>query len=56
MGKGVGFRNTLNDLNFGDAHFVPAGSALFGANLAGDDDAGLLREPLKRLRKPQDFP
>jgi len=47
--EGRGFRNTLNDLNFGDAHFVSAGSALLGANLSRYNDAGLLRESLKRF-------
>jgi hypothetical protein len=40
--RGVG--NFLDDLNFRDAHFEAAGSALFGADFACDDDARFLRE------------
>ncbi len=54
-GEGCGFRNALDDLDFGDAHFVPAGSALLGANLSRYNDAGLLREPLKRFESLRIF-
>ena len=46
-GEGRGFGNFLDDLNFADADFVAAGSALLGADFAGDDDAGFLREALE---------
>ena len=46
-GKGRGFGNSLDDLNFTDADFVAAGSALLGADFASDDDAGFLRQALE---------
>src|SRR5580704_17011054 len=39
-----GLDDFLQDLDFGDADFVAAGSALFSANFSCDDDAGFLRE------------
>ena len=38
------FGNFLQHLDFRDAHLEAARSALFGANFAGDNHAGLLRE------------
>ena len=37
----------MDDVNFADADFVAAGSALLGADFAGDDDAGFLGETLE---------
>ena len=49
-GKGRGVGDFLNDLDFGDAHFEAARGALLGANFAGDDDAGFLRETFQRFK------
>ena len=43
-GVGVGLGDALDDLDVLDVELVAAGGALVGADLAGDDDAGLLRE------------
>jgi hypothetical protein len=42
-GVGVGFGDALNHLDVFDVEFEAAGGALVGSDLAGDDDAGLLR-------------
>jgi hypothetical protein len=49
-GEGRALGNFLDDLDSADADFVAAGSALFSADFAGDDDARLLREALKRFK------
>ena len=46
-GIGRGLVDLLQDFDFGDADFVAARGALFGANFSGDDDAGFLREALE---------
>jgi hypothetical protein len=43
-GVGIGLVDFLHDVDFADADFVAAGSALLGADLSGDDDAGFVRE------------
>ena len=43
----MAFVDFLHDLDVGDADFVAAGGALFGADFTGDDDAGFLREAFK---------
>ncbi len=43
--------NFLHDLNFADADFVAAGGALFRADFAGDNDAGLLRQAFQRFER-----
>ena len=48
-GVGVGLGNALDDLDVFDVEFEAAGGALVGADLAGDDDAGLLRQALERF-------
>ena len=45
-GVGVGLGNALHDLDVFDVELEAAGGALVGADLAGDDDAGLLGEAL----------
>ncbi len=50
-GEGRAFWNFLDDLDFGDANFVPAGCAFLRANFAGNDNAGFLRETLQRLER-----
>jgi len=54
-GERRALRNFLNDLDFGDADFVPAGSALFRADFARDDNAGFLRQAFQRLERPGIF-
>ena len=49
-GIGLSFRNFLENLDFGNAHFKAAGRALFGPNFAGDDDAGFLRQTFQRFK------
>jgi len=41
-------RNLLDDLDFTDTDFVTARCALLGANSAGDNNAGFLRETFER--------
>jgi hypothetical protein len=48
-GVGVGLGDALNDLKVFDIELEAAGSALVGADLAGDDDAGLLSEAFEGL-------
>ena len=48
-GVGVGLGDALDDLQVFDVEFEAAGSALVGADLAGDDDAGLLGEAFEGL-------
>ena len=48
-GVGVGLGNALNNLEAFNIEFEAAGSALVGADLAGDDDAGFLSEALECL-------
>jgi hypothetical protein len=45
------FGDFLQNLYFRDADFVAAGGALLSSNLAGDDDAGLLRQTLERIKR-----
>jgi hypothetical protein len=49
-GKGCGLGYFLDDLDLRDADLVAAGSALLGANFAGDDDAGFLGEALEGVK------
>ena len=49
-GVGIGLGNALHDLETLDVQFKAAGGALVGADLAGDDDARLLGQPLERLK------
>ena len=45
-GIGIAFGHALHDLDVRDVEFIAAGSALIGADLAFDDDAGFLGEAL----------
>jgi hypothetical protein len=48
-GVGVGLGDALDDLEVFDIEFEAAGSALVGADFAGDDDARLLCEAFEGL-------
>ncbi len=47
---GIGLGDALDDLNILDVQLKPAVGALVGADLAGDDDTGLLGQALERLK------
>ena len=50
-GIGIVFLHALQDLRVADVKFISAGRALVGADFAGDDDAGFLRQALNGVEQ-----